>query len=83
MQQFNEEVTKIFDNYDIGFETGDERRVKADLASLFSVIVIGMSLNSAAKVLGSMTSDKKAATSRENGKKGGRPKKIVLPSTTD
>lgn len=36
--------------------------------------------NPAAVALGSMRSDKKAASSRENGKKGGRPKKEVIPS---
>ena len=31
---------------------------------------------SAASILGSIKTDKKAASSRENGKKGGRPKKV-------
>ena len=31
----------------------------------------------AAKILGRVKSDKKAAAARENGKKGGRPKKEV------
>lgn len=34
-----------------------------------------------AALLGSVKSDKKAATSRENGKKGGRPKKVIPPHT--
>lgn len=39
-----------------------------------------MNKNPAAVALGSMKSDKKAAAARENGKKGGRPKKVVIPS---
>lgn len=35
--------------------------------------------NPAAVALGSMKSKKKAAASKENGKKGGRPKKITNP----
>ena len=35
--------------------------------------------NLAAVALGSIKSDKKAKSSRENGKKGGRPKKLSPP----
>jgi hypothetical protein len=35
--------------------------------------------NPAAVALGKIKSDKKAKASRENGKKGGRPKKPVVP----
>lgn len=34
-------------------------------------------VKSAAAALGSIKSERKSATSRENGKKGGRPKKVV------
>lgn len=37
--------------------------------------VVGTNTNMAAVALGTMTSEKKAATARANGKKGGRPKK--------
>lgn len=36
-----------------------------------------MPKNPAAVALGSIKSDKKAAAARENGKKGGRPKKVL------
>lgn len=39
-----------------------------------------MPKNPAAVALGSVKSEKKAAAARENGKKGGRPKKVVIPS---
>jgi hypothetical protein len=37
--------------------------------------------NPSAVALGSIKTEKKAAASRENGKKGGRPKKIEKPTT--
>jgi hypothetical protein len=36
-------------------------------------------LSEAMRILGSRTSEKKAAAARENGKKGGRPKKEPAP----
>lgn len=39
-----------------------------------------MPKNPAAVLLGSVKSEKKAIAARQNGKKGGRPKKVVIPS---
>lgn len=44
---------------------------------VLSIIQQDMSKNEAAVALGKIRSEKKAAAARENGKKGGRPKKTV------
>lgn len=35
-----------------------------------------------AQILGSIKSEKKSKASRENGKKGGRPKKVIIQKIT-
>ncbi len=39
--------------------------------------------NKHAQALGRIKTDKKAAASRENGKKGGRPKKLIIDKTRE
>jgi len=52
----------LFDLY--ADECGDEEEI----------VIVPVETSAAAAALGSIKSDKKAATSRENGKKGGRPR---------
>lgn len=50
----------------------------ADNADLAQAIYQEVLLSNAARTLGSIKSARKAASSRENGKRGGRPKKHTL-----
>lgn len=55
-----------------------------DAAWLLAQIInkcLGTGVSTAASILGSVKSDKKAAASRENGKLGGRPKKSLDKNT--
>jgi hypothetical protein len=45
-----------------------------DICSGHGIVVLTEDIKSAAAALGSIRTDKKAASSRENGKLGGRPK---------
>jgi len=48
---------------------------KCGAGKIMGMMAAHFAASSAAATLGSIKSDKKAASSRENGKKGGRPKK--------
>lgn len=60
----------------IDLGTGHTKRGKFRFSDLEEV------KNPAAVALGSIKTEKKAAAARENGKKGGRPRKIPLPTPT-
>ena len=53
------------------------------LRYVFEVARSGLNVSAAAAALGSISTPKKAASSRENGKKGGRPRGINLSTLID
>jgi hypothetical protein len=59
-------------NYQIVKATPEEF---AMIKSIYEQIALAVDSHSAASALGSIKSDRKAFSSRENGKKGGRPRK--------
>jgi len=78
---FVEMKIKTSDYGEIEFRREVEKLIKdidkdSELLS-FSMSDQKLSTQSAASILGSIKTDKKARSSAENGKKGGRPKKVV------
>jgi hypothetical protein len=74
------EVTMIFECHDLNDVFTDFGNCEDDAAWLLAEIIreqLGTNVSAAASILGSVRSEKKAAASRENGKLGGRPKKIT------
>lgn len=75
------DVTMIFECHDLNDVFPDFGNCEDDAAWLLAEIIreqLGTTdVSAAASILGSVKSEKKAAASRENGKLGGRPKKIA------
>lgn len=74
------EVVVVFECHDLDDVFPDFGNCEDDAAWLLAEIIreqLGTDVSAAAAILGSVKSDKKAAASRENGKLGGRPKKIA------
>ena len=63
--------------YSIASRNGEQTNWDAFKKSVGIELDSEHKIQSAASILGSIKTDKKAASSRENGKKGGRPKKVV------
>ena len=70
------ETRIIYECHDLDDVFPDFGNCEDDAAWLLAQIIneqLGTDVSAAAAIMGSMRSDKKAAASRENGKKGGRP----------
>jgi hypothetical protein len=72
------ETNMIFECHDLNDIFPDFGNEEDDAAWLLAEIIreqLGTDVSAAAETLGKITSEKKAAASRKNGKLGGRPKK--------